>query len=356
VAGVELGLIEGYYGKPWSWADRAEAISALSAHGYGFHIYAPKADPFLRRRWQEPHPPEAARELAAFSAHCRGLGVRFGVGLSPYEIYRDFGSEAKAALAAKLEALDSLGLDDLAILFDDMRGDLPDLARNQAAIVHWIAERTTATRLIVCPSYYTDDSILDRVFGQRPENYLEDLGAALDPAIEVFWTGEEVCSREYGVGHLERVGRQLRRKPFLWDNYPVNDGPLMSPFLHVRAFTGRPAQIGPMLSAHAVNPALQPVLSRIPAITLAESYQAGSAYEYGAAFRRAAAEVLGEELAAALERNLTQVQGLGLDRLTEENVRRMRARYEGFDHPGARELLAWLDGAYRVTLAEIEAS
>lgn len=356
MAGVELGLIEGYYGKPWSWAARREVISNLSAHGYGFHIYAPKADPFLRRRWQELHPPEATADLAAFSAHCRGLGVRFGVGLSPYEIYRDFGPEAQDALAAKLEHLESLGLDDLAILFDDMRGDLPDLAQSQIRIVHWIAERTTATRLIVCPSYYTDDPILDRVFGQRPENYLEDLGAGLDPAIEVFWTGEEVCSREYGVGHLARVSRQLRRKPFLWDNYPVNDGPLMSPFLHVRAFTGRPAEIGAWISAHAVNPALQPVLSQIPAITLADSYLEGPAYAYAAAFQRAAAEVLGEDLAAAVQLNLTQVQGFGLDRLTEENVRRMRARYQAFDHPGAREVLAWLDGDYRVTQAEMDAS
>ncbi|WP_309646566.1 beta-N-acetylglucosaminidase domain-containing protein [Phenylobacterium sp.] len=356
MAGVELGLIEGYYGKPWSWADREDVIARLSAHGYGFHIYAPKADPFLRRRWQEPHPPEEAERLRAFSASCRDLGVRFGVGLSPYEIYRDFGADAQAALAAKLEDLESLGLDDLAILFDDMRGDLPDLAANQIRIVHWIAERTTATRLIVCPSYYTDDPILDRVFGQRPENYLEDLGAGLDPAIEVFWTGEEVCSREYSAGHLARVGGQLRRKPFLWDNYPVNDGPLMSPFLHVRAFTGRPASIGPHLSAHAVNPALQPVLSQIPAITLAESYLRGPAYEYGAALQRAAAEVLGPDLAAALQLNLTQIQGFGLDRLTDENVRRMRARYQRFDHAGAREVLAWLDGAYRVTQAEMDAS
>lgn len=356
MAGVELGLIEGYYGKPWSWAAREDVITTLSAHGYGFHIYAPKADPFLRRRWQELHPREEADRLRAYSAFCRNLGVRFGVGLSPYEIYRDFGAQAQAALAAKLQDLESLGLDDLAILFDDMRGDLPELAQDQIRIVHWIAERTTASRLIVCPSYYTDDPILDRVFGKRPENYLEDLGAGLDPAVEVFWTGEEVCSREYSVGHLERVGRQLRRKPFLWDNYPVNDGPLMSPFLHVRAFTGRPAEIGARLSAHAVNPALQPVLSQIPAITLAQSYLEGPAYEYGAAFERAASEVLGEGLAAALQLNLTQVQGFGLDRLTQENVARMRARYEGFDHPGAREVLAWLDGAYRVTQAEMDAS
>ena len=356
MAGVELGVIEGYYGRPWSWAERREIVARLAPHGYRFFTYAPKADPLLRRRWQEPHPPAVADELRAFSAYCRGLGVRFGIGLSPYEIYRDFGADAQAALRDKLAQLDSLGVDDLAILFDDMRGDLPDLAANQVRIVHWIAERTTATRLIACPSYYTDDSILDRVFGQRPARYLEDLGAGLDPAIEVFWTGEEVCSREFSPGHLERVGAQLRRKPLLWDNYPVNDGPLMSPFLHLRAFTGRPASIGPHIAAHAVNPALQPTLSQIPAITLAESYRLGDRYEYGRAFQTAAREVLGEALAAAVERNLTQFQGFGLDRLTEENMSRMRPRYAGFDHPGAREIVAWLDGAYRITLAEIEAT
>ncbi len=56
-----------------------------------------------------------------------------------------------------------------------MRGDLLNLAAEQARIVHWIAERTAASRIIVCPSYHTDDLILDRVFGQRPDNYLEDL-------------------------------------------------------------------------------------------------------------------------------------------------------------------------------------
>ena len=356
MAGVELGLVEGYYGKPWSWAERRAVVEALIPHGYRFFLYAPKADAFLRRRWQEPHPQEAAAELQAFSTFCRAAGVRFGVGLSPYEVYREFGAAAQDALAAKLAQLDALGLDDLAILFDDMRGDLPDLAANQIEIVHWIAARTRAKRVIVCPSYYTDDSILDRVFGQRPANYLEDLGAGLDPAIMVFWTGEEVCSREFSPGHLERVGRQLRRKPLLWDNYPVNDGPLMSPYLHLRAFTGRPAGIAPHIAAHAVNPALQPTLSQIPAITLAESYRQGEAYQYGQAFLHAACEVAGDDLARALLLNTTQFQGFGRDRLTGENIARMRARYERFDHAAAREVLAWLDGAYDISLAEIEAT
>jgi hyaluronoglucosaminidase len=254
---VDLGLIEGFYGGPWTWAERLAQAEALKANGYGFYIYAPKADVFLRRRWRDEAPAETADGLAALSAHCRSLGMRFGVGLSPFEIYRDFNAEAKDALARKLDWLDAIGIDDLGVLFDDMRGDLPELAATQVRIVHWIAERTRATRLIVCPTYYSDDPGLDREYGARPPRYLEAFGAGLDPAIQVFWTGEEVCAREFSPGHLQRVGAALGRKPFLWDNYPVNDGPGMSPFLHLRAFTGRPAAIGPHIAAHAVNPATQ---------------------------------------------------------------------------------------------------
>lgn len=347
MADVELGLIEGYYGKPWGWEVRAEQVRVLAPHGYGFYLYAPKADPFLRRRWQEDHPAAMAEALARLAAACRQAGVRFGVGLSPFEVYRDFGPAAREALARKLAFLDGLGIEDLGVLFDDMRGDPPELAASQARIIHWIAERTAASRVIACPTYYTDDPALDRAFGERPPAYLEDLGAALDPAIEVFWTGEEVCSAEFSPGHLARVTEQLRRRPFLWDNYPVNDGPRMSPHLHLRAFTGRPAAIGPHIAAHGVNPALQPVLSRIPAITLAESYRLGEGYEYGRAFERAAAEVLGPELGAMVQRHLTLLQDTGLDRLGEA-VPRLRARYAAHDHAGAREITAFLDGAWTV--------
>ncbi|HWA30856.1 MAG TPA: beta-N-acetylglucosaminidase domain-containing protein [Rhizomicrobium sp.] len=349
---MNLGIIEGYYGKTWSWDDRNETVTFLKPHGYGFYIYAPKFDHFLRERWAEPHPKDAFEALKKLSAHCRSLGVRFGVGLSPLNIFRDFNAEERKKLADKLAALDAIGLDDLALLFDDMRGDLPDLAKNQVEISHFVKAHTKATRLIVCPSYYTDDPLLDRIFGQRPKNYLEDFGKALDPSIEVFWTGEEVCSREYTPGHLKRVSDQLRRKPFLWDNYPVNDGPRMSQFLHLRAFTGRAASIGAHLSAHAVNPALQCILSRVPSLSLVESYAKGEDYEYGAAFLNAARAVLGEELALRVQADLLSLNDVGLDRLGDRKEK-LRARYAAFDHPGAREIVAWLDGAWRIGAGEM---
>jgi hypothetical protein len=48
----------------------------------------------------------------------------------------------------------------------------------------------------------------------------------------------------------EKIGRH----PFLWDNYPVNDGQRMSRHLHIRGFTGRSPEIWRHIAAHGINP------------------------------------------------------------------------------------------------------
>lgn len=346
---TELGIIEGFYGPLWSWEERKELVMALEPHGYRFYLYAPKADTFLRRRWDQLHPRDEAVALADFAHFCRRHGVRFGVGLSPFEVFNDFNDAARQALATKLAFLDEIGAQELAILFDDMRGDTPDLASRQVEIVHWIRDRTHAELLTICPSYYSDDPVLDRVFGERPVDYLETLGEMLDPAIRVFWTGEEVCSREVTPGHLKRVCKALGRKPLLWDNYPVNDGDRMSRHLHLRGFTGRPAANAAYLAGHAINPALQPTLTGIPAITLAESYRQGPDYQYGQAMRHAAREVLGIDLADKVMEDLLVLQDAGLHRISDEKKQALLEKYRGYSHAGAEEIVRWLSGEYQVT-------
>jgi hypothetical protein len=351
---IELGIIEGYYGKPWTWPEREETMRYLAAFGYHFYLYAPKADPHLRRLWHELHPDDVAQQITGLALQCRDAGVRFGVGLSPTKLQHGFDRKAQEILARKLASLDQMQIDFLALLFDDMRGDVPNLAKQQIEIVHWVAERSSATELMMCPSYYTDDPVLDRVFGRRPDGYLEELGQGMDASVQIFWTGEEVVSREISRAHVERVGEQLRRKPLLWDNYPVNDGERMSQFLHVRAFTGRPAGLADDVAGHGINPALQPVLTRVPAVSLSRSYQLGSDYQYGAEFRTSAIQALGEELGVRIYEDALILQDIGLDRLGDKEPY-LRERYGGIDHPAAREVINWLDGDYRITDAIIQA-
>jgi hypothetical protein len=344
-----LGIIEGYFGRAWSWPDRAYVVDQLAPAGYSFFHYAPKADAKLRRRWREPFTEAELAEIAAFAAHCRLRGMRFGVGLTPFEAHEGFDSQARADLRAKLDQLRSLLPDDLVVMFDDMRGDVPDLAMRQGEIVYECLASTVASRCFVVPSYYSDDPILDQVFGERPQHYLRDLGQAVHRSAFIYWTGEEVCSREIRAGHLDRVADLLGRKVALWDNYPVNDGPRKADRLHLRAFTGRSSTLAGSLSHHAVNPLSQPRLGCIPALTLPEVYRLGEAYSYGAAFRSASAKVAGEELAGLLSADLLRLEDAGRSNLDAAAVDRLLERYGAVDHPAAAEVVDWLSGGYAVT-------
>jgi len=345
----DLGTIEGYFGRHWDWPTRTAVMQRLNAAGYTFFHYAPKADAFLRRQWREPHPAAQATDLAEFSRACAETGVRFGIGLSPYELYRDFNAAGRAALAAKLAFFDDIGVQEVAILFDDMRGDLPDLAPRQAEIIAFAAAHSQAKRLILCPTYYSDDPVLDRVFGTRPAHYLESLGELLAPEIAVYWTGEEVCARQFSPGHLREVAAKLRRKPLLWDNYPVNDGPRMANFLHLRGFTGRPASIAREIAGHAINPASQPWLACIPALTLAASYAQADGYSYARAFTDAATAIVGAGMASALTADLLSFNDSGLASFSPDRIARLSARYAAFPHPAAAEIVDWLSGGYAIT-------
>lgn len=345
---VELGIIEGFYGEPWSWRERRESIACLAPYGYRFHIYAPKGDAFLRRAWREPFPAALERELASLIEAARAVGVEVGVGLSPYELHRAFDDDGRRALDARVQVFNRLGVDRLAILFDDMRGDLPRLAEIQAAIVHRGAERSRARRILMCPTYYSDDPVLDRVFGRRPDGYLDQLGRLLDPAIGVYWTGPEICSPAILPEHLAGVEAVLGRPVDLWDNYPVNDGQRMCRFLHLRPFAGRPAENAAHLVSHGINPMTQAVLSRIPALTLAASY--GSA---PMTFRGAATEAVGPVLAERLERDVAAFQDRGLDALSPAEISDLRRRYAAIEGAGAREIVAWLDGKTVVTRDQV---
>jgi hyaluronoglucosaminidase len=58
--------------------------------------------------------------------------------------------------------------------------------------------------------------------------------------------------------------------------------------------------------------------------------------------------VLGEELGAMLHEDVLVLQDIGLDRLGDKESY-LRERYASSDHAGAREIIAWLDGEYRIT-------
>jgi hypothetical protein len=354
---TQLGVIEGFYGEPWSWGERADYAGFLRKHGFSFYIYAPKGDGYLRKKWREPFPKTLEEKLTKLSGQCHSAGIEFGIGFSPYEIYLSaFDLEAKRLLQNRIDAFNRIGVDKLGILMDDMKGDLPGLAEKQIEVVNWIAARSKAKQFIFCPTYYSQDPVLEKLFGKTPEGYFAKLGAELDKKVSMFWTGELVCSPSYTAEHLRSAAEKLGRKPVLWDNYPVNDGPRMCKFLHLRPFTGRPAEMGDCLAGHAVNPMNQAALSKIVLLTLKALREQGAAYNPAKAFKKAAGMVTCHDMALLLERDLPAFAERGLDALTEEEKNSLKTDYEPFletrendTAAAARQIIDWLSGRYTVT-------
>jgi len=346
VVAPPLGIVEAFYGPPWPDATRIDTIRFLAPHGYRFFIHAPKAAAWLREDWRRAATLDEAARLAGFASACDACGVVPGVGLSPVGALSAHDDGAGAAIVERLALFRDAGIRMLALLLDDQGAGRTDLPEAEAALANDVVQTGGFERIVVCPTWYSDDPRLDALLGPRPARYLERLGALLDPAIDVFWTGETIVPERVTPEHLARVGGELRRKPVLWDNYPVNDGARMSAHLHLRPFRGRPPEIGTHLAAHAINPALQPVLTRIPAITLAASYANAGRDDPSTSFERAATAVGGPVLATMLRDDLPWLHDRGLDRLGD-HAEKLRTRYRSIGHRAAREIESWLDGAYR---------
>ncbi len=352
---ANLGIIEGFFGRSWSFSERHDYAEFLQQNGYRFYIYAPKGDAFLRKSWRQQWPPETLAQLQQLVRHYQSLGLGFGMGLSPFEIYQNYDKEARKALLDKISCLNRLGIDILCLLFDDMRGDYPDLAKTQIQITRDVLAHTSARQVIMCPTYYSFSPKLEKLFGTMPEDYWPDLAEGLPAETDIFWTGPEICSHEYPQYHLEEVTRLLGRKPFLWDNYLANDGADISRYLFLKAFEYRADTLAALTSGHAVNPMNQPWLSRIPLYSLPRSYALGKNYHPEEILQQALQQLCSKYESGQGERNLAQViaadianfQTLGLDKLDQAERKRLIQTYRRFDSPYSREIIRWLNDGYR---------
>lgn len=342
-----LGIIEGFFGRSWSWADRESYAKFLAPNGFNFYIYAPKDDIYLRKHWQQDWPGETKQQLSRLRNVYREAQIDFGIGLSPHEIYLDRSPERYAQLITRVKQINDLSPDILCLLFDDMRGDIPNLANLQIDCMHRVAEVSTAKRIIFCPTYYSFDPVLEKVFGKMPDNYWQDLNKNLDKNIDIFWTGEKVCSAEYPVNHLNSVEALLGRKPFLWDNYPVNDSAAKSNILQLRPVNQSHSQIQQNVSGHALNPMNQAWLSQIPLASLTRAYREKNNYAPAKTFTEVADALCGENLAQTLLQDLSLLQDKGLAKMSVEEKAELLKRYSAFpQNPFCAEMIDWLNGGY----------
>src|SRR5437879_12727635 len=112
------GIVEGFYGKPWSHSARLDAISFLAPRGLNAYVYAPKDDAKHRADWRVPYDAAERADFRELAAHAAAHAARFGFAISPGldVTYEDPGD--RAAIFAKLEPLLDAGVPGCLLLLD----------------------------------------------------------------------------------------------------------------------------------------------------------------------------------------------------------------------------------------------
>jgi hyaluronoglucosaminidase len=341
-----LGVVEGFFGKSWSWESRTQYAQFLSGNGFTTYLYAPKNDDYFRKLWKEPCPTSHLDALTRLATHYKGAGIEFAIGLSPFELYKDFSSAGQDALSRKLEEINTINPDILCILFDDMPGAVDNLADEQLKIMDFVTRHSKARDYIFCPTYYSNDPLLETHFGKRPEKYLEELGGQLDSRIDIFWTGPNVFTSEFTEDHLHEITGKLSRKPLLWDNYPVNDSKTLAGNLHFAPFMNRSPELKNLTQGHMANPMNQASLSQIALYSLGKLYQEDG-FNSETILEEAFNTLCPPKISALLLEDSIHFQNKGLENFSAEDIKMLMTRYSPFqEHPMVSELLDWLNGDY----------
>ncbi len=335
-----IGIIEGFFGPEWTWEARHHHCNNLASHGGAFYIYAPKRDSFLRKNWTQNHSVETWKQLRQLSAQCQNNHIAFGIGLSPFEVRASWNQQTKTLLRDKVRTLHELDFSYLGLFFDDMKG-APDLAEKQIEILEHVQGVTDKT-ILFCPTYYSDDSILDKVFGQRPTDYLEKIGT-LPENIQILWTGRKVISKTIAPAELDEVAEVLRRKPFVWDNYFANDGPKQCKFLKLQPFEGRSKAAFQRSAGWAFNLMNQSMVSEILFASSVPVLRDGE--NPSDSFQRELRKGVGEHL-NLINKHRTTFVDAGLDGLGEQLKKEIVSSLVA-DGP-LKEIVDWVNGKYLV--------
>ena len=225
------GVVEGFYGTPWTFADRADIIDFCRQSNLNSYIYAPKDDPYHRNKWREPYPADKLAELKRLVAVANENDVRFIFAVSPgldLNYKSDKGDEDFRKLIRKLDTMYQIGVRDFAIFFDDLKDDKGRHHENgklQAEFLNRVQKnlhdryKDVAPLIMVPTEYYYEDMVK----GDKVKPYTRDLAENLDQRIVVLYTGRGVVCDGITDAELAEVNKIFGREVGVWWNYPVND-------------------------------------------------------------------------------------------------------------------------------------
>ncbi|HEX8522191.1 MAG TPA: beta-N-acetylglucosaminidase domain-containing protein [Tepidisphaeraceae bacterium] len=291
--------IRGIKGLWWEGMENYRlALPWAAQHNMNFLMFCYTSFPASGKDWRAAYSDDELRDFAELAKQSEKLKVNLCLSFNPgiwskpplvYSNEEDFEIALK-----KVQAVHARGINWFALCLDDIGRKLEPadeqqfqtLQKAQGQFVNrlWGVMKNMQPKpvLIFCPSAYTTQD------AEKHQDYIKTVGEEIDREVMMFWTGPLVCSPTITASDAKKFGGWIRRKPVVWDNYPVNDmfpwRPLVAPV------KGRSSDLANEVEGVMANPMKQWQASKLPLATLASYLNDPAHYKASNAMEAAIAE------------------------------------------------------------------
>ena len=219
------GVVEGFYGAPWSHEKRIDQIKYYGSMKMNAYIYAPKDDPYHREKWREAYPETEMERMKQLVDSAKAVYVDFIFALSPGLDLTFLGDGAQRDFQAILDKIDQmyhLGVRTFAIFYDDIHDKSGQYQAEYLNKVYEVMKEKyeDINPLITVPTEYD-------ALGMKTESglrdYTVDFSTNLNKDIIVLWTGDYIVSDQIDTKRYDEMKEIYGENIGLWWNYPVSD-------------------------------------------------------------------------------------------------------------------------------------
>lgn len=272
------GVIEGFYGQPWSDQARKELFAFMGEHRMNTYIYSPKDDNYLRKNWRDLYPDDALATIKSLVDEANRNHVSFVYTLSPGNDITYSSQADYEATVAKFNQLRSIGVTQFYIALDDIplsvtpadQAKFPAHATPNYSYNQWstLADAQSYYLNRVEREYIQANQLPDlwlvptNYNGSARDPFKEAQGQSLDSNIRMQWTGEGVFSGTLSADSITKAKETYNTEHmFIWDNFPVNDS--NQDRLYLNPVSGRADNLYQVTDGFTANPMIEPYASWI---------------------------------------------------------------------------------------------
>ncbi|MEV7402954.1 beta-N-acetylglucosaminidase domain-containing protein [Streptomyces sp. NPDC091267] len=281
------GVIEGFYGTPWSHEARLDQLDYYGEHKMNIYVYSPKDDAYLREKWRDPYPADQLAQIKDLADRAVRRHVEFTYALSPGLSVCYSSDEDAKALVDKFQTIWDIGVRTFAVPLDDISYTDWNCAADKAkwgtgggaagTAQAYLLNRVNKEFIATHPGAQPLQMVPTEYYDVSGSAYKSALSEQLDPDVLVEWTGVGVVAPTMTVAQADAARAVFGHPILTWDNYPVND--YATDRLLLGPFNGREKGLPGRLAGITANPMIQPYASKLSLYTVADYAWNDAAYD-----------------------------------------------------------------------------